>query len=199
MSSNILTSRSQMRKDINQKRLLIDKNTTERVSYKIFEKLIHHPYLKKAITVGSYNSFKNEIDMVHINSYLKENGHNLVLPTIDFNKKGHMDFFSFKSFDALIKNRYGIFEPQPLDTNLIDPSSIDILLVPLLAFDEKGNRLGMGGGFYDRMLKRISKDTLTIGIAYEFQKFDTIPIQSWDMPLDEVITEKKHYIFNKKT
>ena len=71
--------------------------------------------------------------------------------------------------------------------------------VTLLAFDEKGNRLGMGGGFYDRMLKRISKDTLTIGIAYEFQKFDTIPIQSWDMPLDEVITEKKHYIFNKKT
>lgn len=198
MSTAIKTLRSQMRKDINQKRLLIDKNTIETVSYKIFEKLINHPYLKKPITVGSYNSFKNEIDMVNINSYLKEKGHNLVLPTIDFNKKGHMDFFSFKSFDALIKNRYGIFEPEPIDTNLIDPSSIDILLVPLLGFDEKGNRLGMGGGFYDRMLKRISKDTLTIGIAYEFQKFEIIPIQSWDMPLDEVITEKKHYIFNKK-
>ena len=71
-----------------------------------------------------------------------------------------------------------------------------MLIVPLVGFDEKGNRMGMGGGYYDRMLKKVSANCLIIGVAYEFQKVKKIPIENWDMPLNELITPENHYIFN---
>ena len=99
-----------------------------------------------------------------------------------------MDFFTWSQNDPLIINKYGI--PEPVSSKIVYP---DVLLVPLVAFDKKLNRLGYGGGFYDRYLKRIKniKKTIIIGLAYSFQKVKKIPINKNDIKLDFIVTEKK--------
>ena len=99
-----------------------------------------------------------------------------------------MDFFNWSPKDPLIINKYGIAEP--ITNKVIYP---DILLVPLVAFDKSFNRIGYGGGFYDRYIKKIkkNKNILTIGLAYSFQKIKKVPVNNYDIKLDFVITNKK--------
>ena len=98
-----------------------------------------------------------------------------------------MDFFDWSSKDPLTINRYGI--PEPISNKVIYPN---ILLVPIVAFDKNFNRVGYGGGFYDRYIKKIKKNKkiLTIGLAYSFQKVTEIPLNKYDIKLDFIVTEK---------
>lgn len=197
MSDFIKDQRAQLRSLMKQKRHELDTDSLYSSSSVIFNTIASHPFLSQKRIIGSYSSFKNEIDMQNINAHLKALGHEVYLPVINSKIKGHMDFYSYDEHN-LVVNSFGIKEPAALTENMADTAKLEILLVPMLAFDLKGNRLGMGGGYYDRMLKRVSSDCLVIGIAHEFQKLQYIPVQSWDMPLDEAITEKEHYIFIKK-
>jgi len=98
-----------------------------------------------------------------------------------------MNFFVWSTKDPLNINRYGI--PEPISNEIIYP---DILLVPLVAYDKNYNRLGYGGGFYDRYIEKIKKikNVLTIGLAFTYQKVKKIPIEKNDIKLDFIITEK---------
>ena len=100
-----------------------------------------------------------------------------------------MDFFSWSIKDPLTINKYGI--PEPTSNKIMYPS---ILLVPLLAFDKNFNRIGYGGGFYDRYIKKIKKDKkiITIGLAYSFQRLKKIPTNKYDIKLDFIITDKQN-------
>ena len=100
-----------------------------------------------------------------------------------------MDFFSWSIKDPLSINKYGI--PEPTSNKIMYPS---ILLVPLLAFDNNFNRIGYGGGFYDRYIKKIKKDKkiITIGLAYSFQRVKKIPTNKYDMKLDFIITDRQN-------
>lgn len=197
MSDFIKEQRAQLRSLMKQKRHELDTYSLNSSSSVIFNTIASHPFLSQKRIIGSYSSFKNEIDMQNINAHLKALGHKVYLPVINSKIKGHMDFYSYDEHH-LVVNSFGIKEPVALTENMADTAKLELLLVPMLAFDIKGNRLGMGGGYYDRILKRVSSDCLVIGIAHEFQKLQYIPVQSWDMPLDEAITEKEHYIFIKK-
>ena len=99
-----------------------------------------------------------------------------------------MEFFHWSTKDPLLINQYGI--PEPMSNRVKYP---DILLVPLVAFDKMFNRIGYGGGFYDRYIKKIKKNkkVVTIGIAYSFQKVKEIKTNKLDIKLDFVVTEKK--------
>ena len=98
-----------------------------------------------------------------------------------------MNFYEWSFYEPLVINTFGI--PEPISKKKIYP---DILLVPLVAFDNDLNRLGYGGGFYDRYLKKIKnkKKIVTIGIGFAFQKIQKIPTNKHDMKLDYIITEK---------
>ena len=98
-----------------------------------------------------------------------------------------MNFFVWSTNDPLNINEYGI--PEPITNKMIFP---DILLVPLVAYDKNFNRIGYGGGFYDRYIKKIKKikKILTIGLAFSFQKVKKIPIEKNDIKIDFIITEK---------
>jgi 5-formyltetrahydrofolate cyclo-ligase len=98
-----------------------------------------------------------------------------------------MDFFSWSSEDPLEINKYGI--PEPISNKIKYP---DILLVPIVAYDKDLNRIGYGGGFYDRYLEKIKKvkKVTTIGLAYSFQKVKKIITNKYDIKLDFIITEK---------
>ena len=99
-----------------------------------------------------------------------------------------MDFFQWSFKEPLSINKFGI--PEPISEKIIYPN---ILFVPLVAFDKKLNRIGYGGGFYDRYIKKIIKikRVKTIGLAYSFQEVRDIPINKYDTKLDFIVTNKK--------
>jgi len=106
-----------------------------------------------------------------------------------------LDFIHIHPKTVLSKNRFGILEPSPSLVSF-SPQCLDIVLVPLVAFDEEGHRLGMGGGFYDKTFS-FRKDKAVprlIGLAYSIQKGKHLPQSLFDITLDEVITEKERWV-----
>jgi len=100
-------------------------------------------------------------------------------------------FAPYSATSQLIPNRFNILEPNVLPNHMTAPSQLDCVLFPLVAFDLNGGRLGMGGGFYDRTfahLRKASQRPVFYGVALNEQQVDTIPIESWDIPLDGVAT-----------
>ena len=152
-------------------------------SDKIFKFLI-----KKKITgkiIGGYYPYNYEIDTLRILKKLEKKDYLISLPRINRNNKMNFYHWSFK--DPLSINIYGI--PEPLSKKKVYP---DILLIPLLAFDKNLNRLGYGGGFYDRYISTAQrqKKIIKIGLGFSFQKINKIPTNHHDKKLDFVITEK---------
>ncbi len=95
-------------------------------------------------------------------------------------------------------NKFGILEPACKPKYWLKPRQMDLMLLPLVAFDEAGNRLGMGGGFYDRSLAHLKlrqhvRKPYLIGLAHECQKAGNVLVQSWDVPLNAIVTEKRVY------
>ncbi len=150
-------------------------------------KIIEKKNLGRKI-IGGYFPHNYEIDSLNILKKLESKRYKISLPKIGENSS--MNFYEWSFKDPLTVNVYGI--PEPISKKIIYP---DILFVPLLAFDDELNRLGYGGGYYDRYLSRIrkSKKIITIGIAYSFQKVQNIPTNKYDMKLDHVLTEKNFY------
>ena len=148
-----------------------------------------YSYLKKKNynwkIIGGYYPVNYEIDDLEILNFFVKRGSTISLPKIK--KKAQMEFYKWSKNDPLLINKYGI--PEPESTNRVYP---DILFVPLVAFDKKLNRLGYGGGFYDRYIQKISriKKIVKVGLAFSFQKLKTIPVNEHDKKLDIIITEK---------
>ena len=140
----------------------------------------------KGKNVGGYYPYNYEVDAIEILKEFEKKKYLISLPKIKNNFQ--MDFFKWSFNDPLMINKYGI--PEPVSNKKIYP---DILLVPLVAFDNELNRIGYGGGFYDRYIKKIKKikKIITIGLAFSFQKVNKIPSNKFDRRLDFIITEKK--------
>ena len=135
--------------------------------------------------IGGYYPYNYEIDILQILEKLEKKKFDITLPKIK--KNSQMNFFQWSTNDPLAINKFGI--PEPISKIVKYP---DILLVPLVAFDKNFNRIGYGGGFYDRYINKIRKrkKVLTIGFAYSFQKVKKIPTNNYDVKLDFIITNK---------
>ena len=140
----------------------------------------------KGKNVGGYYPYNNEVDVLEILKEFEKKKYLISLPKIKNNFQ--MDFFKWSFNDSLMINKYGI--PEPVSNKVRYP---DILLVPLVAFDNELNRIGYGGGFYDRYIKKIKKikKIITIGLALSFQRVNKIQTNKFDIKLDFIITEKK--------
>ena len=136
--------------------------------------------------VGGYYPSNYEIDDLNILDFLEKKNFKVSLPVIK--KDNQMNFYKWSKRDPLKINKFGI--PEPVSTKIIYP---DILLVPLVAYDSNLNRLGYGGGFYDRYIEKIEKikKVIKIGLAFSFQKISSIPINQYDRRLDFIFTEKE--------
>ena len=138
--------------------------------------------------VGGYYPYNFEVDTTEILKKFEKKKYLILLPKIK--KNFQMDFFQWSSNEPLSINKYGI--PEPISNKVMYP---DILLVPIVAFDKNLNRIGYGGGFYDRYIKRVkkkNKNIITIGLAYSFQKIKKIKINNNDMKLNFILTDKKN-------
>lgn len=143
----------------------------------------------RARTIGAYFAEDAELDLSQLIMRLLSANKRLAMPVI--RGDGVMEFYRYRRNGRLVLNRYGIPEPAP-GAPFVSPLSIDLLLMPLVAFDRFGMRLGMGAGFYDRFLGRIPERLrpLLVGMAHETQRCkDPLPYEDWDIPLNGVITE----------
>ena len=127
------------------------------------------------------------MDVIKVLEKFEKNKYQVSLPRVK--KNSQMNFFQWSAKDPLEINRYGI--PEPLSKKVIYPS---IILVPLVAFDKYFNRIGYGGGFYDRYINKLKKKKkiVTIGLAYTFQKVKEIQTNKYDVQLDYVVTLNKN-------
>ena len=137
-------------------------------------------------SIGGYYPSNYEIDDLAILDLLEKIFFKVSLPIIK--KNNQMNFYSWSRNDPLKINKFGI--PEPVSSKILYP---DILLVPLVAFDSNLNRLGYGGGYYDRYIEKIEKikKVIKIGLAFSFQKISSIPINQYDKQLDFIVTEKE--------
>ena len=137
--------------------------------------------------IGGYYPYNHEVNTLKILEKFEKLNYQISLPKIK--KNSQMDFFKWSVKDLLSINKYGI--PEPITDKIVYPN---ILLVPLIAFDKHLNRVGYGGGFYDRYLERVKKikNIMTIGLAYSFQKVQKIPVNKYDIKLDFIVTNEKN-------
>ena len=150
---------------------------------KIFKEIKKNISKKKII--GGYYPVNFEIDILDFLEKLEIKGLQLCLPVVK--KNNEMDYYSWSTKNLLKLNKYGIPEPEKIKK--VFP---DIILVPLVAFDNRLYRIGYGGGYYDRYIEKLSnkKNLFKIGIAHSCQKINKVPVNKYDKKLDIIITEK---------
>lgn len=148
--------------------------------------------LRNATRIGVYRPHGGELDVLSGFRHGLLRGKQLYLPALDPLRHGLLRFVRWDRDTRLVTNRFGIAEPCLRRNHFSETWSLDLVLMPLVAFDEAGNRLGMGGGFYDRTLEalwRHPRRPRLVGVAYEFQRVASLPAAPWDVPLDGVITD----------
>lgn len=177
------------------RKLLSDKRSSTSLSEKnkydnmIFDLLSSSSFYKKSNIIFTYVSFKNEVNTHNIIEYSLSVGKIVCVPYI-ISKENGMKAVQIKSMNDLKIGKYNILEPKNSEIS-IEPKNIDLVIVPGLGFDSLGGRLGFGGGYYDRFMKKIGNKALKYGLAYSFQIVDKVPVDIWDVNLNGVVTENK--------
>lgn len=156
-------------------------------SKKIKENLFNKSFFKDSRNIFTFISFKSEVDTHNIIKESLNLGKKVSVP-LTLPKTKEMLPVIIKSFEDLKPGTYGILEPDN-NTNQIKLDNIDLVLVPGLAFDPQGYRVGYGGGYYDRFFKKLSKNTIKVGLAFDFQIIDKCPTNKFDLPVDYILTE----------
>jgi 5-formyltetrahydrofolate cyclo-ligase len=144
--------------------------------------------------IALYIANNGELDPAPIAARIRECGKNTYLPVLQLPPRQALWFCEYPKGEALRRNRFGIPEPDMMKHRLLPAWGLDLILMPLVAFDSNGNRLGMGGGFYDRTLSYLHRRNYwqrpsLIGLAHECQQVVEIKPNPWDIPLDGIITE----------
>ena len=157
-------------------------------SFNVQEKLFNLPEFKKSRIILFYLSFDGEVNTLEMIKQAINLGKKIGLPKIIKKLKGIVPFLVDSLDRGLTDGPYGVKEPIDKGTNRLALEEIDLVVVPGIAFDRSNQRLGRGGGFYDRFLKKLPAAIPTIGLAYDFQLFETLPHQTeHDMKLSRVL------------
>jgi len=166
-----------------------------RNSLRIAGHCIGSGWLDADARIAAYLPNDGEVDTATLFGYLRERGRIAYIPML---RQRMLWFGPYTGPAALHPNRYGIPEPVIDDSTIADARELDLVFVPLVAFDPRGHRLGMGGGYYDRTFAfRLDEPATTrprlIGLAFEGQKLERLDAQPWDVPLDAIVTEAGIY------
>lgn len=154
----------------------------------ITQKVLDLVQQTNAQTIALYHSFNGEISTYKLINHLVNEGKTVCLPRIHPFSRGHLLFFRYASDDELIRHPWGMLEPQLNINNLVLIDDLDLIFLPLVAFDQQKNRLGMGGGFYDRTLVNWQeKNFKPIGLSHACQEVEKLPIEAWDIPLADIL------------
>ena len=166
----------------------------EQHSRMIFQRLVQLPEYARAATVLCYVSFRNEVSTHAFIQQMWADGKRVVVP---YCTARHLELFRLNGFDDLAPGTLGILEPKAQLRGQSDRCArvqdLDLFVIPAIALDRQGGRIGYGKGYFDRLLPGARADALLAAVAFECQLFDALPMLPYDVRVDAVITENAIY------
>ena len=178
--------KKELRKEALSSRRALSEEERQSYSEEICLKILNLPEIAGVKTVFSYLAAWDETDMSLLHTELEKRGVRLAFPVCF--EKGIMDAYVPETAEAVESGAFGIKSPVPSRSVLVEPEEIDLVIVPCVGFDGDGNRLGHGGGYYDRYLPHCPQ-AKTICAAFEAQRLEHVPTDSFDVKPDIIITE----------
>jgi len=191
-----LNSKQNIRKQIRAKRQSLSDFDQQSAGLAVFEQLKKFHRYQSAKRTAIYLANDGELPLTAVANNIWQRKQGCYLPVIFGYRHRKMHFAPYDRKTDFFANRYGIPEPNLHIKKQIKPMDLDLVLMPLVAFDKVGNRVGMGGGFYDRsfaFLKRRQcwKKPCLVGVAYDFQELESLQKDDWDIPLDAIVTPSR--------
>ncbi len=183
--SDVAERKAALRDRMRRVRAAIHETDRQYLAARVEDRLFAMPEVRKARTVMLFASFGSEIPTERMVRRLDSEGRTVLLP---FLADGELGAAPYRPGDPTTGSPYGPVEPAARLP--VDPSEIDVVLLPGLAFDRKGRRLGYGGAHYDRYLARLQAAALRVGIAFHQQLVDEVPADAGDEPVDVVVTDR---------
>ena len=194
--SDMPFTRQQIRQQIRQRRRALTPEQQTQFALHAAYRMMAYPPVLLAQTVAVFLSFDGELDTRPLIDQLWRAGKRVYLPVLHPFSPGNLLFLHYHPSSDLVVNRLNIREPKLDVRDVLPLSQLDVLVTPLVAFDAAGQRLGMGGGFYDRTLQNWRQHRLQpVGYAHDCQQVDALPTEQWDIPLPAVITPSKTWLW----
>ncbi|WP_166840772.1 5-formyltetrahydrofolate cyclo-ligase [Rheinheimera pleomorphica] len=189
--------RQLLRKQVRQRRQQLSAAAQQQAAAGLIRQVTQLTALASTEHIALYLANDGELDTYPLIQALWQLGKTVYLPVLHPFTAGYLLFIRYDKNTLLFPNKFGIPEPLAQCQRLIPVNQLDIIFTPLVAFDATGNRLGMGGGFYDRTLSQLYPDShcQVIGLAHSCQQVDAVPAQAWDIPLKQIITPEHCFIF----
>ena len=196
-NNSIQTSPQQIRQHIRQCRQQLSAMEQQQAPLQVIQHLREIERVRQAQHIALFLSFDGELNTQPLIDYFWQQGQQIYLPVLHPFSKGHLLFLHYDAQTPLETHQFGMAQPALNVNNVIPVAELDIIFTPLVAFDEQGNRVGMGKGYYDRTLANWQqKDIYPIGLAHDCQLVEQIETNHWDVPLPEIITPSTHWIFD---
>lgn len=196
-----MTDLRSLRQDLRTQRRTLDEYEQSHKSQRAVQQLVRHRVFCAAQHIACYLPNDGELDLRPLIDQAWAMGKTVYLPVLSSLHHNHLHFMPYRPDDVLVRNRFGIPEPVNHSRRMVDLKRLDLVLLPLVGFDSSGNRLGMGGGFYDRSFAFLRRRQCwfkpgLLGVAYDFQEVKTLNRNTWDVPLNGVVTETGVRLFS---
>lgn len=187
-------SKSALRRQMRSKRKSLSKQQQRQASLAVKRSLFSQMSYRRCKRIALYLANDGEVSTRAIIKHCWQQRIEVYLPVLNPLKQGHLLFVRYRPDSIMRINRYGIQEPDHRHNQHISARNLSLVLMPLVAFDDNGNRLGMGGGFYDRSFEFCRPDKSNtglkpklIGLAHQCQRAEQLPTEPWDIPLEDII------------
>ena len=188
MKSTQQTLRNQLRQQIRKTRANLTALQQQQAEDSITQQALAFIEERNAQHIALYVSFDGEISTDKLIKTLWAQDKHVYLPVLHPFNSNHLLFLRYLPDTPMLKNKFGIWEPKLNVQNVLPLDELDILFTPLVAFDKQGNRLGMGGGFYDRTLQNWQNSSfIPVGLAHQCQQVEQLPTEAWDVPLHRIL------------
>ncbi|MDT8388570.1 MAG: 5-formyltetrahydrofolate cyclo-ligase [Thiogranum sp.] len=198
-----MTSRSDNRKQLRAHRRALSPREHQQRSRALCRQLINHPLFRTSKRIAVYLPNDGEVDTRLLIERAWDMHKKVYLPVLVPYRENRLWFTRYTPHTRLVNNRFGIPEPEFVHRQRIRTHALDLVLTPLVGFDAQGNRLGMGGGFYDRSLAFLRRrqhwhKPRLVGLAYDFQQLPELAAEVWDVPLSAVVTDVHWHRFEER-
>jgi 5-formyltetrahydrofolate cyclo-ligase len=192
-----MQSKTELRREIRAKRRSIDEQSQQQAAQNIFDFISPLAVFAQSQHIAAYLASDGEISPHLLVTLAWQQGKSCYLPIIDSKGDNTLKFVHYTPDTQFFMNRYDIPEPIHAPEELQDASILDLVLAPLVAFDDQGNRMGMGKGFYDRTFEfvRQTQKPFLMGLAHSCQQVDFMAPEEWDIPLNGLATEASLLLF----
>ena len=192
MQNTTSEQKKALRKEMRSRRISMTNEECNIASHKIISKLINNPIYRAANTIMAYSSMPEEIQLNELFDDAFANSKMIAIPLII--GRGTMRPVFLPTVEDLVVSDFGIMTVRQDKRQFVEFDDIDLIIVPGAAFDRQGNRLGLGGGYYDRFLERVPK-AKRIALSFKYQLLDTVPTESHDAKMNVIITEDETLTF----